>query len=91
MASDRIQRNVERLLDAIDEAIATRAWDSVRDHAQDVLALDPTNREALSFLDAADRALGGTRPPPLESPAPSSASSISAELSDQPNSFANGR
>ena len=57
MASDRIQRNIERLLDEVDNAIARRDWISVRDHAQDVLALAPTNSEASAFLAAATRAL----------------------------------
>ena len=38
MASDRVQKNIERLLDGVDEAIARRDWTSVRDYAQDILA-----------------------------------------------------
>ncbi|MFQ6028607.1 MAG: serine/threonine-protein kinase PknK, partial [Dehalococcoidia bacterium] len=66
-----------------------RDWSAVRDHAQDVLALDPTNPEALAFLAAADRALGGAAAPPAQAPA--SALPISGTPPDQPTSFANGR
>ena len=89
MASDRIQRNIERLLDAVDEAIAQRDWGAVRDCAQDILALDPENCEALAFLAAADRALGSITPAPPESFV--SGAGISAKPPDQPTSFANGR
>ena len=72
MASDRVQRNIERLLDQVDEAIARRDWTSVRDNSHDILALDPENTEASAFLAAATRALASgssepqTVPPPPE-------------------------
>ena len=55
MASDRIQRRIEILLDEADEAVADSDWPVVRDRAQNVLRLDPENSDALSFLAAADR------------------------------------
>jgi len=57
MTSDRIQRNIERLLDEADTAFAARDWLRVRDCAQDVLSLDPKQSEARSFLEAAERSL----------------------------------
>jgi len=38
MASERMQRRLERLLDQIDEAETNGNWESVRDLALDVLA-----------------------------------------------------
>ena len=55
MASERIQRRIETLLDEADEAVANSDWAVVRDRAQNVLRLDPDNQDALSYLAAADR------------------------------------
>ena len=55
MASDRIQRRIETLLDEAGEAVADSDWAVVRDRAQNVLRLDPENSDALSFLAAAER------------------------------------
>jgi len=67
---------------------ALNRWGHARDRAQNVLALDHDNRDALAFVEAAEFALGGsgalpsvqTPPAPTQSP-----------VSDQPTSFANGR
>ena len=53
MASERIQRQVERLLDEADEAITRFDWDSVHRIAQAVLALDPENTDGIAVLAAA--------------------------------------
>ncbi len=90
MASERIQRHIERLLDEVDEALAKLDWEAVRDRAQAVLALDRGNKDALSFLDAAEWALSGastTTDPSSEGTAcPSAVTPVK-----QPTSFANGR
>ena len=62
MASDRIQRQIDRLLDEADEAAAQQDWETVRARAQHVLTFDPENREGQAFLSAARRALEGTPP-----------------------------
>ncbi len=41
MASERVQRQIERLLDEAEEAIAQLNWVVVRDRAQAVLAISP--------------------------------------------------
>ena len=84
MASDRIQRQVERLLDEAEKAFVEHDWLALLAHAPDVIRLDPENREALTFLSAAEQALDssaptGRRPPP------------SQQTADQPTSFANSR
>mgnify|MGYP001353383815 CR=1 FL=1 len=64
MASDRIQRRIDSLLDEADQAISQSDWAAVRDRAQNVLALDPDNSDANAFIAAADRAQGSASPPP---------------------------
>ena len=59
MASDRIQRQIDRLLDEADEAAARQDWEIVRARAQHVLTFDPENREGQAFLSAATRGLEG--------------------------------
>ena len=66
MLSERVQRQVDALLDEAEAAIKQSDWGLVRDRAQNALDLDPGNRDAEAYLAAADRALG--RPPPLQVP-----------------------
>ena len=90
MASDRIQRRIERLLDEIDEATDQREWSKVGELASDVLAFAPNHAEAQQFLAAAERRLS----PPLSGQDIESAGSIrppASTLPDQPTSFTNGR
>ena len=60
MASERIQRRIDRLMDQIEEAMDQLNWESVRDCSQAVLALDEENRDAAAFLASAERALGAS-------------------------------
>ncbi len=84
MASDRIQRQVERLLDEAEKAFEEHDWHALLAHSQDVIRLDPENREALTFFSVAERVLGSSAPTGQQPPAPS-------QTPDQPTSFANGR
>jgi hypothetical protein len=81
MTSERVQRQIDRLLDAAEAAVAQRDWAAVRQAATDALVLSPDNTDALALLAAAERGLsdGG--------PAPQAASPVAA----QPSSFAGGR
>ena len=63
MTSERIQRQIDRLLDEAEEGISRFDWESVRQCAQAVLALDPGNSDGAAMLAAANRALGETSPP----------------------------
>ena len=92
MASERIQRRLERLLDQIDEAEANGNWESVRSLALDVLEFDGENSEASAYLRVAERRIaesatiaGQPRPAPASSPEPVPTPTV------QPTSFANGR
>ena len=56
MASERMKRQIERLLDKVEEAVEQRDWQLVRQISDDVLILEPTNVDARSYLSAAERA-----------------------------------
>ena len=91
MASERIQRQIDRLLDQAEEAVESHQWDVVRARADSVLALDPENADALTFSAAADRSHGES---PAETvvtgPAAHTAPKLPA-VAAAPTSFANGR
>ena len=61
MASERIQRRIERLLDQLEEAADRRDWEVVRQFAADILAVDPDNADARTYDIAAGRMLSRTR------------------------------
>ena len=65
MPSERVQRQIEALLDEADAAIRVQDWQTVRDRAEAALAFDPDNEDAKGYLGAAGRqlavALSGTR------------------------------
>ena len=58
VSSVRVQRQVVRLLEELEEAVISRQWEAVREKCIDVLALEPNNVDAQAFLAAAQRALG---------------------------------
>lgn len=85
MVSERVQRQIDRLLDEAEAAIATGDWAAVGDHARTVLRLDPENNDALSYLAASERdpdSAGGEGSPDtqdLAEPQPPSSSAPDAE------------
>ncbi len=85
MASERAQRQIDRLLDEAEDAVSQLAWDTVSDRAQAVLAFDPENADGLAFLAAAERAQANSPPPSTQPLAPP------RTAPSQPTSFANGR
>ena len=87
MASERIQRQIERLLDDAEEAVARRDWQAVLDTAQHVLTIDPDNADGQAFVTIAERGLKAT--PALAAQNPSAAA-LSPTV-EQPTTFANGR
>ena len=60
MASDRIQRQLDRLLDEAEEAMAKDDWATVISRAKAVLAIDPENGDGQAYLAASERALGAS-------------------------------
>ena len=91
MASERIHRRIDLLLDQIEEAVDQLHWEVVRERAEAVLALDRENKDALSFLDAAHWALSRSDATPSPPTGLMQTSSPSALPTDQPTSFANSR
>ncbi len=90
MASERFQRQIDRLLDEAEAALSQFDWESVRQCAQVVLAIDPQNDDGLTFLATAERAMGGSVAP-ADQPAPDIPTAAPFARPDQPTSFANGR
>ncbi|HJM88954.1 MAG TPA: protein kinase [Dehalococcoidia bacterium] len=89
MPSERIQRQIDALLDQAEAAVGSRDWDTVRELCDTVLRLDHENADARTYLDAAEHDSGvltpssdasGSAPPPSPTPQP-----------DTPSSFAGGR
>jgi serine/threonine protein kinase len=91
MASERLQRQIDRLLDEAEEAISRFDWDALFQRAQAVLAMDPENRDALAFLATAERALATAAALPSSQPSTSIRNTTLIPSTDQPSSFANGR
>jgi hypothetical protein len=89
MTSDRIQRQIDRLLDEADASFAARDWEGLRSRALDVLKLDTANLDARTFLDAAEHGLAEASTVAAATPLPAQ---VSPETRPpQPTSFADGR
>ncbi len=92
VATERIQRRIESLLDEADAALVEGDWPTVLDRSEKVLALDPDNADARTFSAAAERSLGDS---PAGSVAPSQASHTTPDLPTAPtagpSSLASGR
>ena len=92
MPSERVQRQIDRLLDQVEQAIEHSDWDVVIQRAEAVLRLDTGNEDAQTYLEAARRDLNGdssderTRPGSIANSTP-----ISRTTDNTPTSFANGR
>ncbi|MCI0794176.1 MAG: protein kinase, partial [Chloroflexi bacterium] len=102
MASERIQRQIDRFLDEAEEAVAQGDWSVVSDRANKVLALDPDNADARTYTAAAHRAQDapgdGVAPPSGPAPAsPTDGPTAGHPTTRRPDeiggrtSFANGR
>ena len=87
MASERIQRRIDRLLDQAEEAMDQLKWDAVREYAQATLGLDPGNTDALAYLDSA-QLVQQTLP---AGETPTDPTGVTFTQTDQPTFFANGR
>ena len=87
MATERLRKRIEHLLDEAEEAISQHDWEVVRGHAQSVLALDPGNPDGIALIEAAERAVRASD----DSVANPPASPITARVLDHPTSFASGR
>jgi class 3 adenylate cyclase/tetratricopeptide (TPR) repeat protein len=86
LPTERVQRQIDRLLDDAEAALTARDWLRVHDLSQDVLALDPANADARTFLDAAVRAGAGAA-----SASPSQPAAAPEPQAPLPESVAGGR
>ena len=71
MATERLRRRIEHLLDEAEEAISRHDWEVVQGHAESVLALDPDNPDGIALIEAAGRAVrpaDGSTATPTNSP-----------------------
>ena len=57
MASERVQRRIDSLLDEAEEAIGREDWQVVAARARAVLVLDAHNADARAYLTAVERQL----------------------------------
>src|SRR5438874_12887734 len=87
MLSERVQRQIDRLLDQAEAAMSTGDWTGARRQAQMVLAFDDANVDALAYIAAIDRALDRQTP----DAAPVASTPSDPPVPAQPTSFANGR
>jgi eukaryotic-like serine/threonine-protein kinase len=97
MPSERIQRQIDRLLDEAERGVVDGDWNLVRTRAEQALRLDPRNADATTYLEAANREpIVGRMPPPPTAPAVGEdalPSTVPAPLPSRtmPTSFASGR
>ncbi len=91
MPSERVQRQIDALLDEAEGAIKQSDWAKVQERASQVLTLDPENADGLFYLSASARGLA-TAPAdsPVDPPAPE-ASVQTPSSTPQPATFAGGR
>ncbi len=59
MPSERVQRQIDALLDRAEEAVTAMDWAQARDASLSVLVADPDNEDAKTFLAMAEPHLGG--------------------------------
>jgi len=92
MASERVQRQIDRLLDEIEVAVELRNWELVRKLAEEVLDFAPDNDDATAFLSTAERALSrSSGRSGTETAVPEAESLPSSPAQEQPTFFASGR
>ena len=89
MASERVQRRIDRLLDQAEEAVDALDWERVREVSESVLVMDAGNEDANSFLAVAVHHIDGSEPSGHD-PVASSTTTV-APASDTPSSFDGGR
>ncbi len=90
MATERIQRRIDRLLDQVEEAADQEDWEAVRRLAQQVFDLAPDDPDATTFLEIAERRSSRAEALPVLPPSSPSAEP-KPKTTVQPESFASGR
>jgi tetratricopeptide (TPR) repeat protein len=91
MPSERVQRRIDRLLDAAEQAMDQRDWARAETLARDVLNLDPDNADALTFLSALERGRTSVEPAPTGPASRATQEPTGKAAPTVPSSFVNGR
>src|SRR5438132_11369914 len=91
MPSERVQRQIDGLLDRCEEAIARRDWDAVLESVAAILVADPENADALTYRSMADRGREAAPPRSDQAAASRSASHRSPAAVPVPTSLCKGR
>ena len=89
MPSERVQRQLDALLDRVESAVNDADWDAALSSIRAVLTAGPENADALMFKAMAEAALGSPVDVPDTGDQPSAIPSPNAD--ETPASFANGR
>jgi hypothetical protein len=91
MPDERVQQRINDLLDEAEEALMARDWARLRDVAQDILGLDPTNEDAHEFLASAERVFIPAAPDLIADMASGPLPRQNETLPDSPESGDTGR
>ena len=65
MTSERLQRQIDRLMDEAEAAVDGSDWAAVLGLVERLLVMDPGNRDALAYRAVAERGLGVTQGAPV--------------------------
>ena len=68
MASERVRRQIDRMLDDVEEAAVSRDWPLVLERSRMIFAVDPENEDAAAFATLAEAALAAPSAPPADLP-----------------------
>ena len=68
MASERIQRQIDRILGEAEEPSGQQDWELILEKARHILTFDPDNSEERAFLAVAERALAISSGPEASPP-----------------------
>ncbi len=93
MATERLRRRIEQLLDEAEEALTQLDWGTVSARVTAVMSLEPDNPDAQALLEAVERAQdsSGTPSPHLNTSTSPTVTPNASPSPIQPTSFANGR
>jgi hypothetical protein len=83
LPSERVQRQIDRLLDQAEAAVEANDWQTARQRAQAALDLDPDNHDAPAIIAGADRVASRAG----ESAQPDNPAEPRSAAPEQPTSF----
>ena len=91
MASERVQRQIDRLLDEAEASVSNLDWSVVRERARAVLGLEPGNPDAIAYFEAAVRELGDSEGASANPPLAQMTSDPGPVIQAPSSFFASGR